>query len=555
MKKYGLIICFICLSIIICYTAFAAEKTESFNTVSAPSSTPSSTLPPNPSSLIKATPKPLIKSGQTNSNKTTSSLAASTPSITGVAVNSTQINWTVVYPTSGIYGNRLELYKSGTGWSNITPDYYTANGTYSSTNLTPGHYMGRLTYLNGSTWVTLDNWVALSVPEPSIIKIKSTNNSITWKAVYEVSGQWGNKLEYWNSTSGWQNISNSNNTLNGEYTSANLLPNQTYMGRLTYYHSVTASYVTKDIYITTNKLSSPLNVSVVKSGITTAKVSWAEPEDTRGLPLTYSIYDGTTLLGTTTDKTFEYTATPFQTYTISIKASDSSGASAGSTPVIVNLTSNQLTAPLNVSVVKTNATTARVSWSEPEYTRGYAPTYSVYNGTILLGTTTNTTFDFTITNFVTYTIIVKASDPLGTSTNSTPVIINLTTDQLTAPRNVTAIKTGINTAKVSWSEPEYTRAGKGITYYIYNGTTQLRTTAKLFVDITTTPFVTYTFSVKASDSIGTSAASVPITVKFFNEAVYIYTNGRLTSIVMNNKTINYYYNNNGSLTSKQVVNN
>lgn len=122
----------------------------------------------------ETTPKPsTIERSSTNLSKSNIPVIEnqfnllSTPSITATVTNYNSIAFTVTYNTSGIYGNRLEMWNSVMGWVDITNTFYTINGTYSVTNLAPGSYMGRLTYLNNSTWVTVDQWVQIVAPQLS----------------------------------------------------------------------------------------------------------------------------------------------------------------------------------------------------------------------------------------------------------------------------------------------------------------------------------------------------------------------------------------------------
>lgn len=109
-----------------------------------------------------ATPQPKITVKKTDRNFI-STMSLATASIQGVVKDASSIKWTAVYPDSNAYGNRLELWNSVTGWRNVTPDFYTKNGDYVSSNLAPGSYMGRLTYLSNGSWVILDTWVSLPI--------------------------------------------------------------------------------------------------------------------------------------------------------------------------------------------------------------------------------------------------------------------------------------------------------------------------------------------------------------------------------------------------------
>lgn len=63
----------------------------------------------------------------------------------------------VKFPANQVYGNRIELYNYSTGaWTFVT-DYFTADGNYTVSNLTPGtSYFARMLWQSGSEWQLKD---------------------------------------------------------------------------------------------------------------------------------------------------------------------------------------------------------------------------------------------------------------------------------------------------------------------------------------------------------------------------------------------------------------
>lgn len=158
----------ILLGIVVVETTAAADVSGDSKTIKEVSNFNPELLQPS------ATPRPsTIEPSNSNSSKSKIPESESymnllaIPSITATVANYNTIVFTVTYNTSGIYGNRLEMWNSVMGWVDVSNTYYTVNGTYSVTNLAPGSYMGRLTYLNNNMWVTVDQWVQIVPPQSS----------------------------------------------------------------------------------------------------------------------------------------------------------------------------------------------------------------------------------------------------------------------------------------------------------------------------------------------------------------------------------------------------
>lgn len=356
MKKYPMLLgCIALIFLFYSVTALAERKNnEIVLTPSQTIKTPQPTLSPDTTfsskintintSMPIATPKPNIynlsrKIVSSNVNNESLSLTGS-PSIIGRISEQNTIIWKVYYENSGIYGNRLEMYNSKMGWIDVSDTYYTANGSYSIANLDGGDYLGRLTYLVNGSWVTVDHWIEI-LDTPKIERIYSNDNSITWRVKYPKSGNYGNRLELYSESSGWSDISNTYYTDNGYYTSNNLMPNESYKGRLTYYNSSIGTWITLDLIIRTNWLSSPVNLTLENSS-NTVKLHWNKPLDTRGKSINYKIYNGETQIGTTDKTNFSYDIVNIGTYMFSVSAFDSIGESSKSNIVRMQQTNLKL---------------------------------------------------------------------------------------------------------------------------------------------------------------------------------------------------------------------
>ena len=83
----------------------------------------------------------------------------------------------------------------------------------------------------------------------SITLAERTTTTLSFNVVYPVSGAWGNRIELQDRVTGhWREVGNSFHVTNGTYTFAGLVPNRSYMGRLTYYQN---GWRTVDLVVST----------------------------------------------------------------------------------------------------------------------------------------------------------------------------------------------------------------------------------------------------------------------------------------------------------------
>ena len=256
---------------------------------------------------------------------------------------------------------------------------------------------------------------------------------------------------------------------------------------------------------------------------TTTSLSWSGATDNVGVT-GYDVYQGTTLIGsTTTATTFAVTGlTASTTYSFTVKAKDAAGnVSVASNAVSVTTLAPvpDTTAPTapTLSASGTTTSTTNLSWTGATDNVGVTG-YNVYQGTTLLGsTTTATTFAVTgLTASTSYTFTVVAKDAAGNvSVASNAVTVTTLTPDTTAPTapTLSASGTTATTTNLSWTGAT---DNVGVTGYdVYRGTTLLgsTTTATTYAVTGLTASTTYTFTVKAKDAAGNvSVASNTVNV-------------------------------------------
>lgn len=166
--------------------------------------------------------------------------------------------------------------------------------------------------------------------------------------------------------------------------------------------------------------TAPTAPTLTASGTTSTStvLSWSGATDNIGVT-GYNVYQGATLIGTTTTATtFTVTGlTPSTTYSFTVRALDAAGnLSPNSNTVSVTTNAPDVIAPSApvLSFTAKTANTVSLSWTAS--TDNVAVTgYDVYQGAALIGsTTTNTTYTATgLTASTTYSFTVRAKDAAG----------------------------------------------------------------------------------------------------------------------------------------------
>ncbi|MHB8467033.1 MAG: fibronectin type III domain-containing protein [Acidimicrobiales bacterium] len=267
----------------------------------------------------------------------------------------------------------------------------------------------------------------------------------------------------------------------------------------------------------------PTNVQAV-AGNAQAAVSWTPPASTGGVntitsyTITASPGGQTTMAGVNSHNTTVLNLTNGVTYTFTVYASNAAGNGPSSAPSNAVTPTGGPGSPTSVIATAGNAQ-ATVSWNPPS-SNGGSPiaSYTVQPSTgspvTVCGTCTTATVSG-LSNGVTYTFTVTATNSLGNSAPSQPSNAVTPTGPPagapSAPTNVQATA-GNAQATVSWSPPS-SSGGSSITSY----TVQPSTGSPVTVCGTCTTAtvsglsngVTYTFTVLATNSTGNSAPSQP----------------------------------------------
>ena len=247
----------------------------------------------------------------------------------------------------------------------------------------------------------------------------------------------------------------------------------------------------------------------------------ANASDSDGSVTRVDFYQGVTLIGTAT--TSPYTVTwnnvGVGSYSLTARATDNGGASTTSAAVTITVNPNSppavsITGPTNgaVFIAPANITvTANASDSDGSVSR-----VDFYQGATLIGTSTTSPYTISWNSVAagSYTLTARATDNLGATTTSAPV--NITVDapptvSITSPANGATFTAPANitvTANASDSDGTVSRVD------FYQGTTLIGTA-------TTSPYALswnnvaaggYTLTAKATDNLGASTTSAPISI-------------------------------------------
>ena len=176
--------------------------------------------------------------------------------------------------------------------------------------------------------------------------------------------------------------------------------------------------------------TAPTAPTLVASGTTqtTTNLSWSGATDAVGVT-GYDVFQGTTLLTSTSNTTFAVTGLTSSTnYTFSVKAKDAAGNTSASSNVVSVTTSAPAgdsqapTSPTNLSASGTTQTTTTLTWNASTDNVGVTG-YDVYQGTTLLGNIAGTSASITsLTPSTVYSFTVKAKDAAGNSSAASNIV-------------------------------------------------------------------------------------------------------------------------------------
>jgi chitodextrinase len=164
--------------------------------------------------------------------------------------------------------------------------------------------------------------------------------------------------------------------------------------------------------------TAPAGLSSTTKTSTSVSISWTASTDNVGVT-GYNIYNGATLVGTSTGTTYNVTGLTANTsYTFTVKAKDAAGnvsTASNSLNVTTSAASDTQapTAPAGLTSTAKTSTSVSLSWTAA--TDNVKVTgYNIYNGSTLVGSSTGTTFTVTgLTANTAYAFIVKAKDAAG----------------------------------------------------------------------------------------------------------------------------------------------
>jgi len=263
--------------------------------------------------------------------------------------------------------------------------------------------------------------------------------------------------------------------------------------------------------------------TATKTGTSTATVAFLPPASNGGSAITVytatSLPSGVTATGTSSPITLTG-LTSATAYTFTVTATNSIGTSspsqASNSVTTDYINPNSPGAPTIGTATKTGSTTATVAYTAPASNGGYAITS--YTAVSTPGGITGTlsqagsgTISVTgLTPGNTYSFIVFATNSQGAGINSA-ASNTITTDAAApgAPTIGTAIKTGATTATVAFTEPSINN-GAAVTGYTVTSTPGGITATGSSSPIPVTglsPASSYTFTVTATNTAGTSVAS------------------------------------------------
>ncbi len=185
---------------------------------------------------------------------------------------------------------------------------------------------------------------------------------------------------------------------------------------------------------------------------------------------------------------------------------------------VTNVCSTVPSVPTGLKPSPTTGTSTSLSWSASSVGANCgAPTYTVFeNGTAIASNLSSTSFAVSgLSTSITYDFTVSAADLAGASAQSAAVTVNGCEAPMIppVPTGLKASGTTSTSTTLSWSPSNVGSCGP-VTYMVFkNGTTVINNLSSTSFMVTgLSPATTYSFTVAASDSVGVSAQSAPLSV-------------------------------------------
>ena len=273
--------------------------------------------------------------------------------------------------------------------------------------------------------------------------------------------------------------------------------------------------------------TAPTNVTTTVTGTTSADVTWTAPGLDNGAEITDYIVTATPSAGLTISHSGAETVahvsglTNGTAYVFTVKAVNAVGKSAAASSDS-NLIATAPEAPAAPTLEIASATELTATWNVPEANgspiTGYTLQYST-DSTFTTGVTTVTNANrggtlSGLTTGSTYYVRVKAGNDVGFSSYSVAASL-IPGSAPAAVAKPSASLTGLTTASVTWTAPAangYAITGYTVTATPSAGLTITNTGTATTATVTgMTAGTTYTFTVKATNALGTSIESASST--------------------------------------------
>jgi len=268
-------------------------------------------------------------------------------------------------------------------------------------------------------------------------------------------------------------------------------------------------------------LTAPASGAVFQAGATVTLTATATPTNSSRPIVKVEFFRGTTLIGTDTTSpySFDWTNVPAASYSLTAKATDSTGATATSTARSIKVNAPptvNLTAPANNAVFSPGSTIALAATAADS--DGTISKVEFFRGATLIGSDTTSPYSFNWTSVPggAYTLTAKATDSNGAVTTSAAVNITIDTPptvSITAPANNAVFLPATNvTVTASAADTDGTVAKVDF----FDGATLVGTVA------TPGPFTatlsnlaagTHTLTALATDNLGRSTTSAAVAIR------------------------------------------
>jgi len=269
-------------------------------------------------------------------------------------------------------------------------------------------------------------------------------------------------------------------------------------------------------------LTAPANNAVFPAPAASITLSATATPTNKNRPITKVEFfrGGTTLIGTDTSSpySFNWTNVPAGTYSITAKATDSSGATATSAARSIKLDAPPavtLTAPANNAVFPAPAASITLTASASD-SDGTVAKVDFFQGATLLGTDTTSPYSFTWTNVASgsYTLTARATDNNGVATTSAAVSIKVDTVpsvSISSPANNAVFTAGTS---VSLTANAADADGTVAKVEFFDGATLVGTStaAPFGATLANLAAGTHTLTARATDNLGLATTSAAVTI-------------------------------------------